>query len=93
MKKLLLISSLVLFSFNANGSVECGQLKLKIGQLYKGHSELNAMYVKNAKKPLHLWNDDDKKFLNKITRQSNEKLELAYKYSTIYNALCERYTI
>ena len=78
-----------MFSFNAIGSVECPNLKLKISQLYQDHMELNAMYVKNEKKPLHLWNDDDKRFLNKIKTQSNKNLELAYKYSTIYNAFCK----
>jgi hypothetical protein len=89
MKLLITTLTMIFISFSAIGSIECSKLELKISQLYQDHLELNAMYVKNAKKPLHLWNDEDKRFLNKIKKQSNEKLELSYKYSTIYNVFCK----
>ena len=89
MKLYLTFLTIALFSFGAVGSVKCDQLKLKISKFYQDHLEFNARHVKYAKKPLHLWNHADERFLNKITRQSEEKLEIAIKYSTIYNALCK----
>ena len=92
MKTLLTFSTIAMFSFSASAfdKTECSNLKKHINKIYKNHLIFNDAWIEahNIIKK-NVRTENDRILLKSHSSNADKNLDLAVKYSTIYNASCK----
>ena len=91
MKTLLTFLMIALFSYGAGAmdKIDCSALKNKINNKYKVYlisEEQVKNYLKNSSVPMNV---TDKNLIGLAEDSRNYSIELAFQFSTIYQAICK----
>ena len=93
MKTLLTFLTITLFSFGASAldKEECSKLEKKIYKFFQNLQRDNNYWLEAYEviKKKSTRTDSDKMLLDTYQKSADKHLDFAFKYSTIYNALCK----